>query len=346
MSSQHSHLPKLRKNSQLAQTRPEPYLSLVNSRFAQKFVYALACAALTILLATPIIASEQEGLTSLVEESFTIISKPNASEHERLAALETLEELKKNERREAAEMLLPFMDTVHIYEQLALPRAYKALGKVAVPTLTNSVETTDNKRTRRVGIFVLGEMRDAKSIPLFLDMLNHDDWLTRRAAVGAIGKLEKRARRYAPQLHAAANDEYEVVRISVAIALGKLKNEASAATLGAMLNDPYFSVRFTAAAALAQLGKSGKIELGKALTSDNGHIQYAALTALDKSLARKMTPTLIPLLHNESWPIRARAYQVLSRTGDKKINLRLQKARRDETHQGLASAFDRGQAPN
>ena len=345
MSSQLSHPHRLRKPSQPAQTKAAPCPPSMNFQFMRKFVFAWVCLALTLLLTVQVTADEAPNLVSLVEESFAIISKPDASESERRAALDTLGKLKKSDRREAAEVLLPYLNTIHIYEQLALPRAYNSLGKVALPTLTNSVESTDKKRTRRVGIFVLGEMRDPKSISTFLDMLSHEDWLTRRAAVGAIGKLNKHAHSYAPQLHTLANDKSEVVRVSVAIALGRLKNNESAVVLGAMLRDPYFSVRFTAAASLAQLGKPGRMELEKALASNNESARYAALTALDKSLARKVAPVLITLLDDEAWPVRARAHQVLNKIAAQKINMYLQEANRNETHPGLTSALNRKRTP-
>ena len=94
-----------------------------------------------LALHAPVSAAEGDSLEARVTAAFEVVADYRSEETQRKEAREELRALSKSERREAARVLLPYLDTIHIYEQLALPRAYRALGKSSVPALIESGRT-------------------------------------------------------------------------------------------------------------------------------------------------------------------------------------------------------------
>jgi HEAT repeat protein len=132
----------------------------------------------------------------------------------------------------------------------AATTALAEIGSPAVAALRNELQSPD-PRFRAEAANVLGRIRDADSLPLFVVLLaDNDTWVRDRAAtaLGKVGAVEA-----VELLINALNDPEPTVRDSAAWALGEIRDERASAALQDRLDDDNTEVRTRAADALRKL---------------------------------------------------------------------------------------------
>jgi HEAT repeat protein len=249
--------------------------------------------------------------------------------------------------------------------------AAAALGRLgdtaAIPVLRAALK--DNDRDFRTQVAqALAELRDAAAIPVLREALGHWDSCVRSPAVKALGKIGDPAAIPALQavlrgdgrdvralgtfkrwrmtmLHdPAAIPEWQQVdwradfddgerrlRMTAAVALGKIGAPDAIPALQAALHDEDNSVRWTAALALAPLGDPAAIPALQAAIRDKDHaVPVWAADELAKLGASIAIPVLQAALHDEDPEVRMRVAEALTRLRDTAAIQALQAALRDQ----------------
>jgi HEAT repeat protein len=138
-----------------------------------------------------------------------------------------------------------------------------------VPGMIDVFESADqdDPRVRRYMALALGNVGDARAVPVLLGALSDDDPETRIYSIWALGSIgDKRA--LVPLLELAQDDD-PGIRKMVVYSLGALRAEEARDTLRAALEDYQMDVAWNAAIALAQLGDaSGKERILQMLDRD------------------------------------------------------------------------------
>ncbi len=145
--------------------------------------------------------------------------------------------------------------------------------------------------------------------------LKDEDWLVRRDAAEALGKLGDR-QAVAP-LTACLKDGTNSVRFSAAEALGKLGDQRAVAPLIACLKDKDVD-RSYAAEALGKLGDKQAVEPLIACLKDKEVDRSYAAEALGKLADKRAVEPLIGCLKDEDQRVRRHAAEALGKLGDKR----------------------------
>jgi len=184
----------------------------------------------------------------------------------------------------------------------------------------------------------LAELGDKVAIPPLLQALNDESYVTRQAAVWAIGKFVERGHTEALEpLIKMLNDPNASVRMSTVFGLPKLGNNiVLEALLQALKKEEDEEVRREIVGALGVFEEDNTLNividtLIGALQDKSSGIRGEAIFTLQRFPNERATQAIIPFLEDENKYVRFQAANYLLWTKDKNVIPLLQKALTTET---------------
>ena len=250
---------------------------------------------------------------------------------------------------EAVPYLVDKLGTRDARERHTLERILKQVKEPAVEPLIEALKT-DDLYAIRLGIRILGLIGDKRALAPLLELSSHPDWRVRSVVAFSLGRIgESKA---TPWLISALEDSVDLVRKSAAVSLGELKDPRAISSLLKGLSDSFYGVRYSAAGALAKLGDSVLDSLLAILREPSGKGRYFVIETLGELGNKRALKSLMPLLLDGDWAIRAFAAQAMGGIGGEKAREALSSAEREEKHPyallQIRKALDRlekGEAP-
>jgi HEAT repeat protein/predicted Zn-dependent protease len=194
----------------------------------------------------------------------------------------------------------------------AAEAALAAIGRAIEPSVRRQIDDDDPKVAARA-LSVLAKQGGPAAAPAVTAALTADDPGVRRAAMAAIGTLERRGEG-TPGLRAA---------------------------LAARLTSPDRQERLDAATASVGLGKAADVPaLVAALRDSDGFVRTAAADALAAAGDRAAVLPLLATSADDQWPVRAAAARALRALGDPRAAARLAELAGDPAPEVRAAARD------
>jgi len=173
-------------------------------------------------------------------------------------------------------------------ERHALANIFKRIGAVAVPYLTETLNT-DNKDALTNGARCLGEIGDKSATPALLELFTHSAHSVRATSATAVGRCRDSSA--VARLMGLMADQKYTVRKSAAVALGRIEHEDAIPRLAIGLKDPHYSVRMTSMEALEKIGpKSGEalLQMFAGLDKTAQHLSLELFGRLQYKPSRKI----------------------------------------------------------
>ena len=201
------------------------------------------------------------------------------------------------------------VSTIHIFSQMGPPAAG------AVPVLNALLlDTSEPLRADIAG--ALGQIRDPRSIPMLIQVLDDADPTIRTYATNSLGHIGEPASAAIPALIKVLNDPNDSVRRSAASALGRMGPAAAVASpaLVQTLGDPSSIVADVALSTLTKIGPPAKVVLleGIAANKDNISFFWRAIIALGHTGSDQQTvEVLLQTLDHDAPSIRVVAARAL-----------------------------------
>lgn len=232
--------------------------------------------------------------------------------------------------------------------------------------------------TREPVVWILGSIKDKRTIDFLITILSDEFFNVRRAAVWSLGKIGGK-QTIGPLLN-ALDDSSVFVREAAAWSLGEAQDPSVVAPLIKILDDKNPQVREAALWSLMKIGdkravkpaidaledREGKVriaaawtlgELGdpatvdsliRALNDENGDVRVAAIWSLSKIADQRAFNPTIKALEDKSTVVRSAAAYTLGYTGDDRAIIPLMDAIRDrspEVRSAAASALKKLNEP-
>ena len=228
---------------------------------------------------------------------------------------------------EAVPYLVGKLGTRDARERHTLERVLSQIKGPAVEPLIEALKT-DDPYTLRLGIRILGLIGDKRALPSLLEFSSYPGWRVRSVVAFALGRIG--AREATPWLISALGDSVDLVRKSAAVSLGELNDPRATNPLLKGLSDPFYGVRYSAARALSKLGEAVVDSLLAILQEPLG--RYYAIEVLGELGDKRALNSLISLLQDEDWAIRAFVAQAIGEIGGGEAKEALSLAKRRERH--------------
>ena len=184
------------------------------------------------------------------------------------------------------------------------------LGAAAVEALVKSLKHED-AIIRSESAFVLGRLGRKDAVPPLIDVLGDIDPRARANAAYALGEISD-ARAVDP-LVKALSDADALVRANVCFALGHVGDPRAAPDLVKALVDPDENVRNFAASALGTTKEPKALPAlaWSALNDPSDGVRALASTSMGMLKDRRVCATLVTLLNDRAYVVRARAIDAL-----------------------------------
>jgi HEAT repeat protein len=193
-------------------------------------------------------------------------------------------------------------------------KAAEALVKIGPPAVGDLIEVLSNpdEDVRWKAAIALGEIGDARAIDPLIRLLGDDDRFVKGRAAYALGKIGRPA---VAALSRALEEGEPGTRWGAAIALGQIKDPASAPPLAKALLDRSDSVRVEAASALSGMGSTAVAVLIGCMERSGNEGLWRIVSAIWEPSGLEESPLLRLFL--ESPPdLRERAAAVAERSGE------------------------------
>lgn len=228
----------------------------------------------------------------------------------------------------------------------AIKYLVKEMKRESKPFLDEALEN-ENDTIRANAIYLIGEIADTEALStLFRHLREEKSYKMKARIISALGKIKDTTAldTIIPYLKNA----HERVRVLAADALGKLKDGRARGPLLHALKDTFFTVRYTAGRSISLISPHPidtlisllKVSRLKRDTFLVGHLIWILANigeslnkkdSLDSSL-EKIRLSLVPLLSDSSWAIRAYAVDALRRFPTEGILLRFKLLLSEEPH--------------
>lgn len=228
------------------------------------------------------------------------------------------------EAKSAVPTLIAALDDSDTYVRFNAGASLLRIGKVAVPSLVESLKIEKSQKHILPIIIELGPAA-AEATAAVTGLLNSKDGETQREAILAVGAIGDGARSATPQLIKFLEDKQFSFRPAAAFALGKLAAKDAVAALKNASNDKdNHLLRLASVWALIQIDPTNeeyrKIalpELVSALQNDNPEIRREAALALGRmgSRADSAVPALTLLLKDKNPRVRMESLVALAEIG-------------------------------
>jgi HEAT repeat protein len=156
--------------------------------------------------------------------------------------------------------LLRQMDSPELKDRkLALSALRPIAPDLALPIIKKGLQD-ENQQVRSMAIFALGLKPTDETLDILLDLLkNEPDYGVRADAAGAIGYLED-LKAFEPLNQAFYDNTHWLVKFSIVVSLGNLKDPRAKKTLLQALNSEEVVIQQAAIAALGEIGAVDAVE--------------------------------------------------------------------------------------
>jgi HEAT repeat protein len=296
---------------------------------------------LTLILLFPIDegASLQDTLRDKLEKLFEEASLWRVGEN-----IEKVDRAR-NELIKMGEMAVKFIfeekfKTESSLERRAIKKIISALKEESIPYLHRALES-ENDTIRKNAIWICGEIKDTSSVEKLLEDLEKErDYKFISRIIRALGKIGDTLA--TTKIIPFKDHSSERVRIYVAEALGKLKDERGIPALLKLLSDKFFTVRGTAIKSLTEMGSyvfDTLLTLIKTTEDPNLLVNLLLVVGPvaeslpnNKMEINELKGVLFRLIESENWVIRGYAVEALSHIKSEGVSLFLKERMETESH--------------
>jgi HEAT repeat protein len=226
--------------------------------------------------------------------------------------------LAQSEREEGIKVLIESLNSGR--SRVAAVEAIAEAGtNEAIPALKRALKTRDLHLKLAIGISLV-KLGDSSGVSAIIEVLERGGWMLRSEAAEALGQFTPESSsgddlRFTiiPALLEALKDDKDIVRLSAASSLAKLKSKEAIPELEKMFEEDEWAIKMTAAKALVMLGEESLIEIFKAaLKMEDKDVRYGAAILLSETGDTSTIPVLREILRQGKISQKVKAISALS----------------------------------
>ncbi len=239
----------------------------------------------------------------------------------------------------AIPLITPLLNDEQTVVRVVAAAALYRLGQKEQWQNVERAATVAEGYERGAALRMLGEMGDARGLPLLTQGLRDPQPSIRAAAAASLGKLG--LAEGIPPLVAALSESVPAVRSVVAVTLGRLKAKQAVSALTRILRDNNMGVRAAAVAGLLQLDSPFRVVAGtvrELMEQHNPGLRSSVAKALGHGRVRDVVGPLLLLSDDPVSKPRISAVRSLGRVGGRKLIPHLKNLMRDANESVRATA--------